>query len=187
MPGFEVLNGTSRSIPCASAIAPIIRPNAGTSARSGQTAMAPARIDLAGSGMNCAGSAPFWMPSPSQAGHQPSGALNEKWFGVSSSKLRPQPSHDRCWLYRSTGQFASSASSPTRATRTTPRPRSSAASTESASRLRVLRRITARSMTTSTRCFRLWLSSGGASRLCDTPSTRTRVKPEPRRSSQSAA
>ena len=44
------------------------------------------------------GLAPCWVPSPSQTGHQPSGLLNEKWWGESSSKLRPQLSQLRCWL-----------------------------------------------------------------------------------------
>ena len=71
--------------------------------------------------------------------------------------------------------------------RTTPLPRSSADSTESARRERVDRRTIARSTTTSIRCFRRWLSLGGLSRLIDGPSTRTRAKPKARSSSQSAS
>ncbi len=88
------------------------------------------------------------------------------------------------------GRRASStrlASSPTRAMCTTPLPRSSADSIESASRDRVARRTTARSTTTSILCLRRWLSLGGLSRLTDWPSTRTRAKPEARSSSQSAS
>ena len=59
---------------------------------------APARIERRPSGTREAGLAPCWVPRPSQTGHQPSGALNEKWCGESSSKLRPQPSQLRCWL-----------------------------------------------------------------------------------------
>ena len=92
-------NGVSRSIPCASAIASIIRAKAGFSAKSGQTATAPVAERLVRpSGISTAGLAPCCVPSPSQTGHQPSGLLNEKWCGESSSKLRPQPSQTRCWL-----------------------------------------------------------------------------------------
>ena len=75
------------------------------------------------------------------------------------------------------GHCASAMSSSTRATCTTPLPRSSAASTESASRERVARRTTARSMTTSTRCFRRWLDLRRLVEADRLPSTRTRVKP----------
>ena len=70
----------------------------GSSGSSGQTTTAPPRRLRPPSGMSAAGLAPCWVPSPSQTGHQPSGLLNEKLCGESSSKLRPQPSHDRCWL-----------------------------------------------------------------------------------------
>ena len=42
--------------------------------------------------------------SPSQAGHQPSQVLNEKLCGVSGSKLRPQRSQAKCWLWISVSQ-----------------------------------------------------------------------------------
>ena len=64
----------------------------------GQTSTAPARRLRLASGTRTAGLAPCCVPRPSQTGHQPSGLLNEKWCGDSSSKLRPQRSHERCWL-----------------------------------------------------------------------------------------
>ena len=59
---------------------------------------APLRRLRLPSGMSTAGLAPCWVPRPWQTGHQPSGLLNEKLCGESSSKLRPQLSHERCWL-----------------------------------------------------------------------------------------
>ena len=51
-----------------------------------------------GSRTSKAGLAPCWTPSPSHAGHQPSGLLNEKWCGLSGSNDLPQFSHvTRYW------------------------------------------------------------------------------------------
>ena len=41
-------------------------------------------------------SVPGWMPRPSHSGHQPSGLLNEKLWGVRCAKLRPQSLQARC-------------------------------------------------------------------------------------------
>ena len=70
-----------------------------SSVKSGQAARAPSRSERLGiADQQRPGCAPCCMPSPSQVGHQPSGLLNEKWCGVSGSKLRPQRSQAKCWL-----------------------------------------------------------------------------------------
>jgi hypothetical protein len=50
----------------------------GFASKSGHAITAPARSDLDPSGITIAGLAPFWVPSPSHDGHQPSGLLKEK-------------------------------------------------------------------------------------------------------------
>ena len=67
---------------------------------SGHSATAPWPSVSFASLSKAVGFAPVWVPSPSQAEHQPSGLLNEKLCGVSCSKLRPQRSQARCWLCR---------------------------------------------------------------------------------------
>ncbi len=128
----------SRSAPA------IIRTEERVGRRSPARPPAPCREAAGGRrGSATAGLAPCWMPSPSQTGHQPRGLLNEKWCGESSSKLRPQPSHEP--MLAVSDRPASSARSPRRPRgRSGPHalPRSSADSIESAKRDRVDRRTT---------------------------------------------
>ena len=78
--------------------------------RSGQRATAPWASVSFGSRSKAAGLVPVCVPSPSQAGHQPSGLLKEKLCGESGSKLRPQRSQAKCWLWISTGHCGSGTS-----------------------------------------------------------------------------
>ena len=96
--GSSCDHGTSSEKPtwCASASAK--RVNGCVSSSSGHAVSAPVRSVNSGSRTSTAGLAPFCVPSPSHTGHQPSGLLNEKWCGLSGSKLRPQRSHAKCWL-----------------------------------------------------------------------------------------
>ena len=89
--------------------------------------------------MSIGGVGPLLRSQPfADRGTSRSGLLKLKWCGDSSSKLRPQVVA-RPMLAKSVDRplRPPSASSPTRATCTTPLPRSRAASTESASRDRV--------------------------------------------------
>ena len=87
-------NGVSRSIPWRLGQRLDHPGEGGFSAESGQTATAPARR-LRPSGIEHRRVGACCVPSPSQTGHQPSGLLNEKWCGDSSSKLRPHRSQAR--------------------------------------------------------------------------------------------
>ena len=71
----------------------------------------PAASVSFGSRNSAAGLAPVCVPRPSHAGHQPSELLNEKLCGVSGSKLRPQLSQAKCWLWISVRHFGSGTSS----------------------------------------------------------------------------
>ena len=130
---------------------------AGSRSKSGPDRDRPLREAERAVGDQGRGIAPCWVPKPSQTGHQPSGLLNEKWCGESSSKLRPQPSHERCWLLRSTGQRLVGVLAGLRdqddAAAEVERRRDRVGEPD-----RVARRTTARSMTTSIRCFRRRLS-----------------------------
>ena len=74
----------------------------------GHSPTAPWASVSLGSRNSAAGLAPVCVPNPSQAGHQPSELLNEKLCGVSRSKLRPQLSQAKCWLWISVRHFDSS-------------------------------------------------------------------------------
>ena len=131
-------NGVSRSIPCASASAAIIRANGGFAAKSGQTATAPSRRLRRPSGISTAGLAPCCDAQP-LADRAPAERAVER--EVVRRQLLEAPA--AAVAGRGAGcsgrraSCGSSASSPTWATWTTPLPRSSADSTESASRDRV--------------------------------------------------
>ncbi len=117
-----------------------------------------------GSRSRAAGFVPVCTPSPSQAGHQPSGLLKEKWCGASGSKLRPHRSQAKCWLWicdrpARLGHVVAG----DRPRASTPRPRARAFSTLPAMRERASGRTVTRSTTTSTRCFRRRSISGGLS------------------------
>ena len=181
-------NGVSRSIPCASARAAISRAKAGFSAKSGQTATAPPRRLLRPSGIEHRGVGAVLGAQP-LADRAPAERAVER--EVVRRQLLEAPAAAVATAVLAVavdGPLRLVASSPTRATRTTPLPRSSADSTESASRDRVGaaddRAVDRRPR--SGACGG-GSASGGASRLTDRPSTRTRVNPEPRSSSQSAS
>ena len=160
---------------------------AGTSSKSGQTTTAPSAGSAGRRGSAARGWPRCWTPEPSQTPHQPSGLLNEKWCGTSSSKLRPQPvanpvlavavdrpvglvglvadpsdMHDPlAQIKRGTDRVGQSANGSLADDRPIDHDFDPV-------------------------CLRRWLSLGGSSRLTDLPSTRTRAKPrDPRSSSQS--
>ena len=174
-------SGRPVAAPRASSIARPIRFPAGPSSR-GQSSRAPSRSVRVGSRTSAERSTPVRVPRPSQLGHQPIGLLKENCRGSSGLKPRPQSGQASRRLSTSTGQSGSSSGLPSwpsiaRATSSVPPPASNAASTLWASRLRLAGSAVTRSITISSRLFRLRSSAGFSSSRTVRPSMRMRTWP----------
>ena len=86
------------------------------------------------------------LPNPVQAGQAPNGLLNENILGAISGKLMPQSTQAKFSLNMNSAPSIT-------CTKTTPSPKPSAISSESANRLSIPSRMIKRSTTTSIVCF----------------------------------